>query len=741
MRDKERRRRRSQSTTPRMRDDGVAQKQPAPKGSLKSGRLLRFSSSTCLSGHAIVVAPCSQSRFQRPLYPLSSESSVITYVSGSFGRRPCIHTHLRRLATTMGEKCGLKRVFLFIFLAVFSLFLQIPSACALEPQISVIFKSGQSAVGEEMPLTVRITGAQGNVQAPRIPVPAGIESFYTGRSSNLSFVNGVSSSSVEFSYVLVGRRPGNYSIPAIEISIQGNVYKSQPLQFEVTGNAASVPAAAQQAPMPAPQNTGSQSPVQEPPATYVPEDKNIYVTASVDKTTAYPNEQVLLTYSLFTRYDTRYEGFGEEPEMSGFWIEEFPPEREIRRETVRVNGKQYVKAEIRQIALFPTAPASYQIKPGTLKASIRQEQQGSSVFDEFFNDSFFSGSGFFSRRENRLLKPAPIQLTIIPFPEQGKPGNFNGAVGNFHMTAAIDQTQVKQNESVTLTIQIEGEGNIETLKQPGIPDMETFKVYESDSKADLFKNGFVIGGKKTFEIVFIPLEAGDQIIPKLSFSFFNPHMKQYQTLFTPAFPLKVAVSKETNVLPQGLESDAAFKKEIKKEGDDIQYIRDQLGNEKVIGMTGRLLKGTLGADLFISLLFVLGLLRTRREEIFSKDTALRRRKHAKRAAMARMGTLKKHSRSDKPEDVIRFFNELDRVLTQYLSDKFNLSAFGATRHNFESELKKSLGASHQLHGEIARIYALCEEARYGMGQVQHEFRTQAIETLKRTIAVFEKIKK
>lgn len=637
-----------------------------------------------------------------------------------------------------------KKISPYLFAVVFSLLTALPSARAAEPQISLVFQSRPSAVGEEMPLTVRIAGAQGNVQAPRIPVPAGVESFYTGRSSNLSFVNGVSSSSVEFSYVLVGRRPGKYNIPAVDVTIGGNVYKSQPLQFEITGSAPASAVSAPQTPsaLAPQQNSGAQGAVQEPPAAYVPEDTNIYIAASIDKTTVYPNEQVLLTYSLFTRYDTRYEGFGEEPEMSGFWIEEFPPEREIRRETVRVSGKQYVKAEIRQIALFPTAPASYQIKPGTLKASIRKEQQqGSSVFDEFFNDSFFSGSGFFSRRENRLLKPPPIQLTVIPFPEQGKPGNFNGAVGNFRMTASIDKTDLKQNESVTVTIQIEGEGNIETLKQPGVPDLETFKVYESDSKSDLFKNGFVIGGKKTFEIVFIPLEAGDQLIPKLSFSFFNPRNKQYQTLFTPAFPLKVAVSKETAALPLGLENNAAFKKEIKKEGDDIQYIRDQLGSEKGIGLPARLLKGTLAADVFISLLFIAGLLRTRREKLFSKDTALRRRKYAKQAAMASMTVLRKYARSDKPEDVVRFFNELDKVLTQYLSDKFNLSAFGSTRYHFEHELKKSLGANHELHAEIADIYALCEEARYGMGQVQHEFRTKAIETLKRTITVFEKIKK
>ena len=130
----------------------------------------------------------------------------------------------------------------------------------------------------------------------------------------------------------------------------------------------------------------SGGPVQdEPPPSFHPEDDNIFVRAWVDKTSVYPNEQVLLTYALYTRYDTRYEGFEKEAQLSGFWMEEFPMEREIEKETVRMNGKRYVKAEIKKVALFPTSPAEYTIDPGTMKASIRQEPQQSSVFDEFFN--------------------------------------------------------------------------------------------------------------------------------------------------------------------------------------------------------------------------------------------------------------------------------------------------------------------------------------------------------------------
>jgi hypothetical protein len=101
------------------------------------------------------------------------------------------------------------------------------------------------------------------------------------------------------------------------------------------------------------------------------EDDNIFVQAWVDRKTLYQNEQMLLTYSLYTRYDTRYEGFEKEPETSGFWIEEFPMDRDVPRETVKVNGKRYVKADVKKLALFPTSPGNYTIQPGSLKVSIR----------------------------------------------------------------------------------------------------------------------------------------------------------------------------------------------------------------------------------------------------------------------------------------------------------------------------------------------------------------------------------
>ena len=274
----------------------------------------------------------------------------------------------------------------------------------------------------------------------------------------------------------------------------------------------------------------------------------------------YQNEQLLLSYSLYTRYDTRYEGFEKEPETSGFWIEDFPMEREIARETVRVGGKKYVKADVKKMALFPTSPGNYTIQPGSLKVSIREEPQSSSVFDEFFSDSFFTGGSFFARRQNRLLNPSPLQLVVKPLPEDGKPGSFQGAVGQFRISASLDREKVKQNEPVTLKMTIEGEGNIETITRPKVPELTGFKTYDADTSSQLFKTGNVIGGTKSFEVVFIPQNDGKAYIPPLEFSYFDPRAEKYVTVRTPNFQIEVEKSEQAFKVPDAIRKRPCFRK-------------------------------------------------------------------------------------------------------------------------------------------------------------------------------------
>ncbi len=627
-----------------------------------------------------------------------------------------------------------------LFLAVSSVF------GAAEIQVTGSVDKTQARIDEEISFTIRILGATGNVPAPRLPAFQGFDSFYTGRTSQFSFVNGRSSSTVEFNYVLVPKVAGRFTLNPVEVWIEGKRYATQPFQVEVEGPTptayASSPAPSHvpmaQAPLPAQALApASQSPG-SPPA--VGSDDNVYVKAAVDKRITFPNEQILLTYTLFTRYDTRYEGFEEEPSVSGFWIEDFPLDRDLGRETVTVNGKRYVKADIRKIALFPTSAAEYTIHPGVIKVSVRRDPQNSNMFDDFFDDNFFSGASFFSRREERILKPDPLTITVRPFPETGKPKSFNGAVGQFRLTASVDKTEVKQNEPVTLQLVLEGEGNIETLAKPPVPELKAFKIYEGDSSTELLKQGTgtAIGGRKTFEIIFIPAESGEMAIPQLEFSFFDPQKQTYQTLHSQAFPLKVAPSNEPFRLPAELAQKDLFKKEVRLETKDIRYIHEELSRpwNRVISLA---FQGLLLANLAGMIFTGYGLLQRRQELILSRNAALKRRKLARSQAAKRMKTLRQLARSQKPEEAEKFIGEAEKLLTEYLSNRFNLSGYQFTTRWIEEHLSEVFGEKEPLLKEQVReFYDLIGAARYGRGVLPVGERSRLVELIENVIHSMEK---
>lgn len=625
------------------------------------------------------------------------------------------------------------------------------SLLAEEVQVLGSLDRDTTYVDEEVVLTVRILGSGRNVQAPRLPSYQGFDSFYTGRTSQYTFVNGKSSTTLEFSYVLVPKVPGRYTLEPVQVWIEGKSFRTQPLQVEVLGSQAGPlqpPTSAQQsspsgvpvrtaaAPAAAPLTT---QPAGSPPQ--VVEDDNLFVEALTDKQTAYPNEQVLLTYTLYTRYDTRYEGFEEEPAVSGFWIEDFPLGQDLGRDTVTVHGRRYMKADIRRIALFPTAPASYTIQPGTLKVSIREEPKSSSVFDEFFGDSFFSGAGFFARRVERLLKPKPIALTVRPFPETGKPTNFNGAVGQFQMSAAVDKNEVKQNEPVTLKLTLTGEGNIETLSRPPVPELTGFKVYDGDSSTEFFKSGTpVIAGRKTFEVIFIPTEAGELAVPPVAFSFFDPRREKYEVLNSQPFPLRVIPSNEPIRLPAGLEEKEAFKKDIRKEGQDIRYIHEEIPSEKAAKILRWLYRGLAGANLAGFLLVAVGLWRRREEALLARDVKLRRRKLARTHAERRLKNLRKLTAARETGEVEQFVEEAQKVLNEYFSNQFNISSYSFTKEWLEEKLKELWGPEDPMVREIREFYEMAGESRFGKGSLLAGERREFIDLIEKVIRRVERLR-
>ncbi len=631
----------------------------------------------------------------------------------------------------------------FILWGVFA-----PSLQAEEVRVSATLSKRSVQVGEEVRLSIRVTGQSMNLQAPRLSQLDGFQTYYTGRASHISVVNGMTSANVEFSYTLIPQRAGRFTLSPVEVQSGQTVLRTEPLVIEVSGGQNQM--AQTQV---APQRVATQQPARFSPPVTQPVDQdravsvspgtddNIFVQAWVDRKTLFQNEQMLLTYSLYTRYDTRYEGFDKEPETSGFWIEEFPMDRDVARETVRMNGKRYVKADVKKLALFPTAPGNYTIQPGSLKVSIREEQQGSNAFDEFFSDSFFTGGAFFARRQNRLLSPPPIQLVVKALPEKGKPASFQGAVGNFRLSATIDRDKVKQNEPVTLKMVIEGEGNIETITRPKVPALTGFKTYDSDTNSKLFQTENVIGGTKSFEVVFIPKEEGDSFVPPIEFSFFDPRQEKYVTLTTPNFPIQVEHSEQNFQMPQELAGNAIFQKQVKSEGKDIRYINEKNPEAIPAHAVDGAYTILLGGDLSLFALLVVLWMKDRQDRLFSKDHALRRRKTARGTAAANINKLKKLAHSSRDEDTEIFFADLEKAMIQYITDKWNLSTHGVTRQDLAETLTAHFGAESAYLKDVLALYRLCDEFRFGKGSIPQASKKIGLKIFQDTVNRIERMRK
>ncbi|MBI4372792.1 MAG: protein BatD [Candidatus Omnitrophica bacterium] len=620
----------------------------------------------------------------------------------------------------------MKRLIL-VFIAAIALASQ-GYSFADEPQLTLSADKQSARVNEEIRLNVRIVGVRDAIQAPHLTGLDEFETFYSGRSSRFSFVNGRSESMTEFNYVLIPRSVGRFVVRPIEIKIGNKIYATNQLEINIE-NGQTVPVQTTRPSLPQrtvppsapfqPLAQQTQPPAQSTAAGPIVDqdiDQNIFLRVAPSQMTVFVNQQIILSYSLYTRYDTRYEGFIEEPETSGFWIEEFPMEQDIGRDTEMVNGKKYLRADVKKLALFPTAPGVYTIKPGVVKTSVQIDQPDSSMMDEFFSNSFFSGSGLFARRVEKHLSPAPIQIQVKPLPEEGKPASFNGAVGEFRMATTVDKRVVNQNEAVTLQINLEGEGNIETLVRPNLPEIPEAKIYEADTQTQLFRAHNLIAGKKTFEVVIIPGVHGELKIPSVEFSFFNPRTERYVILKSDPYKIKVNPSQAAPVsIPKGLlpEELKGGKKSIRSESEDIQYIKERIATSDqplvpILVFWFALASGAMtvccGALLYIR----------KRNEYLNQNLSLKRTLFAKKYAvqgLKRLDRLAKSSASDLKTDVA-FFDESAHILNQYLSDKLNLSRQGVTRDLIARKLEDRQTAEEIIR-KIHDCYETCDQIRFG----------------------------
>ena len=372
-----------------------------------------------------------------------------------------------------------------LLLAIFPLFVSVrkpAEAAATHPvvNVSATVKPRHIQVGEKARLELNISGDTfiKHVKAPKfnflpafLAVPLHSETLPQLKSDKIAV-------SMAWVYELIPQSVGDFALSDIRFDYHGDTYFANPGSIRVSGTDTYREAL-----------TGGVHQVE----------------VEVDTATPYLNAPLTYTFRyLYTLIlPTQGSPTPRLPIFSDFRVEELPSPAAY---TQHIRGKTFwVVEHIRK--LYPHKTGRIVLEPAELRLPLPQG--------------------------HKTLKTAPLRLTVQPLPEIGRPPHFNGAVGEYQISAQTEWGWVETGSAMMLSVRISGRGNMETVTAPKLPAITGVVVSGATLSEDSTSTS------RAYTYTLIPAHTGTLRIPAIVYAYFNPNRAVYATTQTAPIPLSV----------------------------------------------------------------------------------------------------------------------------------------------------------------------------------------------------------
>lgn len=514
-----------------------------------------------------------------------------------------------------------------------------------------------------------------------------------GPSQSVNFVsnNGRMSQSLTIYFFVSAKQEGKFNIGPASIVANGKKYSSQSLNVEVVKG--TTQGQRQGAQRPSNHSSGQDDLTREI-------NDNLFLKASVSKSTVYQGESFVLTLKVYTRVNIIDNGISKTPALNGFWSEDIPNQkRNIDLYEENVDGIIFNVGELKKSVLIPQRSGNLTIDPLEMDfiVRVRGKSRGNSFLEQAFGPRM--------QDVKVTMKTKPVKINVLPLPEKNKPADFNGAVGQFNFSSKVSRNMLKTGESSTLTLSLNGSGNLNLLEFPlpeFPPDFETYDPKTSE-KFNVTIQG--INGSKSVEYLFIPRAAGNYSLPPIQFSYFNPELQKYVTIHGNAVDFEI--EKGSGDEAQVLVGNETNKREVKILGKDVRFVKSDSGNF----CSNQLFFGSVLFWLFLFLpmavaAFVGFSLHRSKNNPVATSVLLSRK--AQSIAKARL----KHAASlTEPQHYQAFFEEIFKTINGYLSDGFQIAKAEMNREKISGILlDRGVDAEHLK--KLMDLMDVCELARF-----------------------------
>lgn len=514
--------------------------------------------------------------------------------------------------------------------------------------------------------TVQIAVTVQNSSSDTVPSPPEVANLTiqpTGQVRvNRSWINGVASSSREYRFVVEPPAVGEYTIPAFRMELEGVTVSSRPLRLRVL-------------------------PGQNPAISQV-----ALLQLRTEKQRVYVGEVLPVEIGVAFR-DGEYR---EAPQLGQEGLTMGRMEQLARR-VERIGGVEYYVDPYRTYVIAARSGA-LRLGPATLPFGVPVR----------------SRLGLFGRESMAVkLRSSAVDLEVIPLPDENVPAGFTGAVGRYRLKVEASTNAVAAGDPILITVEISGEGPMQSLQLESSTDWAGFKTYAPETSVEL-TDKLGLRGTKRFTQVVIPESPEVRALPSIQFSYFDPLRERYQTLRHEAVPIEVRRGAVV-VGYAGVPGTGGGETEQAGVSREIVHIKSRLGSYGVIQPPLVLRPWFLGLQA-VPLLgwFGLAIWQWHRAKV-ARDPRLRRRQQVDR--MVRKGITQMRQAANRNE-IESFFATVFRLLQERLGEKTGMPASAVDELALDQGLVEKLGA--ELTAEVRGLFEACGVARYAPGRLNAE---------------------
>lgn len=525
------------------------------------------------------------------------------------------------------------------------------------------------------------------------------------QSSSVQYVNGTMSQQLVISYALSPKKEGKYTIGPSVVMSGNQKYETNSIAIEVVKGAV-------------PQGSGNANEPAQPGAKI--SNGDLFIRTGTSKNKCYLGEQITILQKVYSRYQIiGFQKFAQ-PTYDGFYSQAQESVSKGQLATENVDGISYYTYELfRTVA---TASKAGKINLTTIEGDVVIRRQTASKPRNIF-EQFFGATGY--EDIPVTVKSKPMVVEVLDLPQEGRPANFDGAVGNFTYKVQATRNELKANDAFNLKVTISGKGNLKLINAPKLDLPEGFEAYDPKITEN--------AASKTFDYLIIPRNEGEFTLDNLGFSYFNLDTKKYVSVPSDVIRIKVLPADPNSPGAQVF----APHSQVKVTENDIRYIKK--GDFLLQKSDTEFFNSGTHLALLASVFVLLGVvLLIRRKHISNNSNiVLVKERKAARLAKKQLQSAQRLMEQGKKDE---FYTEILTALNNYFSHKLNIPVADLSRDHINKSLNQK-GVDPAITGKVIKTLETAEYAKYAPGAVSGDLKGVYNDTVQLITGLEEQLNK